>query len=404
MLAAALIAPSLIACAPPSTPTTLTSADHTSKAVRGDAPRDAVGVTRTHGDRQLAPVAQPSRAGTPTSAAPTTQQSRKAPARAPRPAPTPSTATSSAATASPSASAPPTPATPSAVPPLTASGGSLAGHTFYGPNEKAVRAAESLQSSRPDDAKTISDIALVPTAMWLGAWAPDATAVVRQRVADARAAGGIPVFVVYNVPDLDCGGLSAVNGGQTAAGYEPWIKSVAAGIGSDEAVVVVEPDTLAQVCGDPEARFALLRTAVSVLEANPGTHTYLDAGNSGWIDAATMAERLRSAGVDEADGFSLNVANFHTTASNVAYGTAVSAALGGAHFVIDTGRNGNGFGDTWCNPAGRALGQRPTTQTGNPLVDAFLWVKPPGDSDGTCNGGPTAGVFWVDYALGLARN
>jgi len=30
-------------------------------------------------------------------------------------------------------------------------------------------------------------------------------------------------------------------------------------------------------------------------------------------------------------------------------------------------------------------------------------VKHPGESDGTCNGGPTAGTFWTDYAIGLAQ-
>jgi endoglucanase len=45
---------------------------------------------------------------------------------------------------------------------------------------------------------------------------------------------------------------------------------------------------------------------------------------------------------------------------------------------------------------------RPTSSTGAPEADAFLWIKPPGESDGTCNGGPGAGQFWVDYALALA--
>ena len=38
----------------------------------------------------------------------------------------------------------------------------------------------------------------------------------------------------------------------------------------------------------------------------------------------------------------------------------------------------------------QALGARPTTDTKQPLADAFLWVKTPGQSDGTCNGGPRA--------------
>ena len=37
------------------------------------------------------------------------------------------------------------------------------------------------------------------------------------------------------------------------------------------------------------------------------------------------------------------------------------------------------------------------------LADALLWVKAPGESDGSCNGGPSAGTWWTEYALGLAE-
>ena len=92
---------------------------------------------------------------------------------------------------------------------------------------------------------------------------------------------------------------------------------------------------------------------------------------------------------------------------------AIALALGGARFVIDTSRNGAGrYPDpqvngapSWCNPPGRALGQPPTTQTGLRDVDAFLWIKGPGDSDGSCRPGePAAGHWWPDYALELARS
>jgi endoglucanase len=50
-----------------------------------------------------------------------------------------------------------------------------------------------------------------------------------------------------------------------------------------------------------------------------------------------------------------------------------------------------------------ALGTRPTAASGDPLVDAFLWIKYPGESDGTCAGGPSAGAWWPSYALELAQ-
>jgi endoglucanase len=36
-------------------------------------------------------------------------------------------------------------------------------------------------------------------------------------------------------------------------------------------------------------------------------------------------------------------------------------------------------------------------------VDGLLWIKAPGESDGSCNGGPSAGTWWPEYALGLAE-
>jgi cellulose 1,4-beta-cellobiosidase len=40
------------------------------------------------------------------------------------------------------------------------------------------------------------------------------------------------------------------------------------------------------------------------------------------------------------------------------------------------------WGD-WRNVIGTGFGVRPTTNTGDPLGDAFVWVKPGGECDGT---------------------
>jgi endoglucanase len=184
------------------------------------------------------------------------------------------------------------------------------------------------------------------------------------------------------------------------------------------AVVILEPDAVAQAvqgCLDPgqtAERFALLAEAVHTLRKNPQVIVYLDAGNPSWItDTRKMAAALRASAVADSSGFSLNVANFESTTANIAYGTALSGHLDGAHFVVDTSRNGNGAaprgprGDEhWCNPPNRRLGTPPTTRTGHPLVDAYLWVKRPGESDGACGAGaPPAGQWWLDYALDLTR-
>ncbi len=226
------------------------------------------------------------------------------------------------------------------------------------------------------------------------------------RVTTQTAAGALPVLVVYALPHRDCGNYS-VGGLPNADAYRAWVAQFASGIGTRKAVVVLEPDALAQMdclsAADQTERTGLVAGAVRVLSANPGTSVYVDGGNAGWRLPSVMAGRLAAAGVAGARGFSLNVSNFATVASNESYGDAVSALVGRKPFLVDTGRAGAGPGTTWCNPDGRALGPVFTSVTGDPLADGFAWVKPPGNSDGPCNGGPPAGQFWPDYAIGLAQ-
>ena len=268
--------------------------------------------------------------------------------------------------------------------------------------------AESWRAGRPEDAALIDRIAAQPTALWLGDWTADVRAAASERVAAARADGAIPVMVAYNITDRDCGQHSA-GGAPGPAAYREWIDDLAAGIGPGPAAVVLEPDALPALDCLSEAardeRASLLAYASQRLSRRAGVSVYIDAGNPAWIAPAEMARRLRAAGIARARGFALNVSSFHTTVRARAYGKAISRRAGGAPFVIDTSRNGAGPapGDEWCNPPGRALGQAPTGQTGDPLVDALLWVKRPGESDGACHGGPPAGTWWPDEALRLAR-
>jgi endoglucanase len=111
----------------------------------------------------------------------------------------------------------------------------------------------------------------------------------------------------------------------------------------------------------------------------------------------------------------------------------IEGLMGGASaqvkFVLDTSRNGQGAwtpaagtsypdAQVWCNPPDRGVGLRPTVATGNALVAADLWIKKPGESDGSCNRGvpgvttdpewgntvdPAAGAWFPGMALDLAK-
>ena len=277
---------------------------------------------------------------------------------------------------------------------------------YVDPNSAAKRQAETWKRSRPVDAARIERIANQPVARWLGGWIGDIRREVNQAVATITGSGALPVFVAYNIPYRDCGSYSA-GGSATANAYRKWIKDFAAGVGGRNAIVILEPDALAGMdclaAGGRQERLSLLREAVQTLRSARAA-VYIDAGHSQWHAPEEMARRLKAAGIDQAAGFSLNVSNFQTTQSNIAYGEKVSRLVGGRHFIIDTSRNGLPTNSKeWCNPRGRALGISPTTNTGHPLVDAFLWVKAPGESDGTCGGGPRAGTWWSTYALELSR-
>ncbi|WP_428680439.1 glycoside hydrolase family 6 protein [Sphingopyxis sp.] len=196
-------------------------------------------------------------------------------------------------------------------------------------------------------------------------------------------------------------------------------------------------------------RYEELRSAIAVLSERPGVSIYLDGTGSSWLAPGEVASRLIKADVAKVSGFFLNVSNFESDGRVIPYARWVSDCIalvtrGGLdprecpsqyspavfddekswaatdkgydrlfvrtglerdpsrqkHAVIDTSRNGQGSWkpaagryrdpEVWCNPPGRGLGRRPSLESGNLYVDAFLWIKVPGESDGECLRG-TAG-------------
>jgi endoglucanase len=306
---------------------------------------------------------------------------------------------------------PPIPANPITSSPASTGAAGSAGDPFYvDPGSAAASEVSVLRAGgQTAQANQLQVIAGQPQAIWLTDDNSGSQAAVSAVVGTAAAAGKIPVLVTYNLPWRDCGSFSA-GGASSPADYEGYIDAIVSGIGQRKVVMVIEPDALTELsclpASEQQSYYQLLHYAALRLSTDANAAVYVDAGNVGWQPASVEAAGLNQvlAGTNAA-GFAVNVSNFYSTAANVAYGTAISQATGGKHFVIDTSRNGgNVAAGLWCNPAGAALGQTPTTNTGNALVDADLWIKRPGESDGTCNGGPSAGAFWLTYALQLASH
>jgi endoglucanase len=296
--------------------------------------------------------------------------------------------------------------TPAAVrpdPPVAETSNPLSGtNLFVNPQSPARQQADAWRITRPADAGMMDRIAVQSVAVWMNGSSANVRDDVATVIARAAAAGATPVLVAYNIPGRNCASSGAAN----ASAYREWIQDFANGL-SGRAVVVLEPDALAGAgCLSASAqaeRSQLLRDAVQVLKAAQAI-VYIDGGHAHWQPVDVMSDRLNAAGIAMVDGFALNVANYVGTPASVAYGNALSDRLGGKHYVIDTSRNGlGGVAGEWCNVPGQALGPPPTTSSGHARVDAFLWVKYPGESDGPCNGGPSSGGWWAEYALGLAQ-
>ncbi|KAK3937436.1 glycoside hydrolase family 6 protein [Diplogelasinospora grovesii] len=294
-------------------------------------------------------------------------------------------------------------------------------------------------------------VANVPSFQWLdtAAKVPTVMASTLAEIRAANKAGANPpnagIFVVYDLPDRDCaaaasnGEYSIANNG--VANYKAYIDAIKAQLvaySDIRAILVVEPDSLANLvtnlnvakCSNAEAAYKeCINYAITQLDL-PNVAMYLDAGHAGWLGwqanlqpAATLfASVYTGAGAPAAvRGLATNVANYNgwnlTTAPSYTQGDAnydeslyvnaisplLNAAGFPAHFITDTSRSGKQptgqlqWGD-WCNAIGTGFGTRPTSNTGLDIQDAFVWVKPGGECDGTSN--TTSARY--DYHCGLA--
>lgn len=280
-------------------------------------------------------------------------------------------------------------------------GGIFVPHTSSA-SQAAITAANSGNTS---DAAVDRLLAAQPTAIWLGDWLSNSqlSSTVSTVLNQARSDGTTPVFVTYAIPDRDCGGYSA--GGLTPSSYASWTQALANAVSGRRTVIIEEPDALAQLSSCPQdysSRTSLLYNATQLF-SGVGATVYLDAGNSNWVPAQTMLQRLWNSGLQFARGFSSNVSNFYPTSNEQSYDEQLRSQSG-KNYVIDVSRNGRGSSGAWCNPPGAALGVAPRVVSDSTGLDALLWIKAPGESDGNCNGSPAAGAWFQSSADSLVAN
>jgi cellulose 1,4-beta-cellobiosidase len=345
------------------------------------------------------------------------------------------------------------------------------GTNFY-INPAYAASVEATAKRNPDEADRIRKVAKYPTAVWLDSikaidklpgWLDEA-----KKQQDASGKPTVAVVVVYDLPNRDCsaaasaGELKVAQNGE-ARYMNEFIDPIVVQFKAhpDQPIVVVlEPDSLGNLATNmalpmcQEAKHAYkagIAYAIKKL-ALPNVSIYLDAAHSGWLgwddNRAKIAKIFKSViaeagGPGMIRGFALNTANY-TSLSNrdgaileptnpcpneLTYAKVLGKTLEmygfkNPHFMIDTARNGKGqirkAWGSWCNVHGAGLGERPRVDP-EPGIDAYFWVKPPGESDGVSDatqprydemcggpdatkGAPQAGEWFESYFLDLVRN
>jgi endoglucanase len=247
-----------------------------------------------------------------------------------------------------------------------ASGHSLAANArFYvpAPATGAVQQIGSLLEHRQgQDAALIARMETVPSAVWLdgetqaqaakGATGErqantEVAEQVREALIGAELERAVPVFVAYNIPGRDCSQYSA-GGAPSDAAYDAWIDSIKSALGDAKAVVLLEPDALANLpgyCGSAyntefpnvtnATRIGDVAYGVQTLEGDPNISVYLDGGHSAWQAVGNIAEVLVAADVQQAQGFFLDVSNYQYATNNAFYGSWVSSCVAYATQLSD---------------------------------------------------------------------
>jgi cellulose 1,4-beta-cellobiosidase len=339
-------------------------------------------------------------------------------------------------------------------------------------NPEYVENVEATAKAFPAEAEAIRKVKQYPTGLWLDSIAHVAN--LPLWLAEARKqqqASGKPTLslvVVYDMPDRDCAAKSSAgelkvseNG---AARYRTEFIDVIAKHFKDYSdlpiVAILEPDSLGNLvtnlnlpkCSD--ARSTYVDSTVYAIQKLqlPNVSIYLDAAHAGWLGWDHHRESLikvykkvlkQAGGYDMIRGFATNVSNYtHLSnrdgmameSSDPCYNEMIyvkklavglsDSGVKNKGFIIDTARNGKGgirkVWGHWCNIKGAGLGERPRAAP-EPFIDAFFWVKPPGESDGisdptqprfdaecassdSTQGAPQAGVWFQSYFLDLVRN
>jgi endoglucanase len=261
---------------------------------------------------------------------------------------------------------------------------------YYANLKKTLELAQD-----PTANQNIERLIETPIAQWLNADTESTRMAINENLDQSKAEGTIPIFVAYNIPNRDLGG-EAGGGLASASEYSQWVSKISDTIKDAPAVLILEPDAVADTLQmknkqERDERMALLHDAlVTFHRSNANMAVYLDIGNSDWVDVEAAVDLIEQ--VDQSDGLvggiALNVANQRSEGETRAYAHQISQKLGRRlHVMIDNSMNGAPNTNKllkWCNAKGEHIGTADTTYSEDNHFVEEAYIKAPGESDGQC--------------------
>jgi len=231
--------------------------------------------------------------------------------------------------------------------------------------------------------------------------------------------GSVPIITLYFMHPVLSGSATTAQINAYMPLFKQRVDAAVSATGDHPVVYLLEIDAIGASAGYVKAGSikaweTMLKYEVDQVATLPHAVAYVEGGYSDANTPSYAAKILNAVDISKIRGFFTNDTHLNWTSKEMKYGDAISKLTHGAHFIINTAQNGHGpklnphpttqgIEDN-CNPPGRGLGPQPTTMTGDPNVDAFLWTHIPGNSAGSCNGGPPSGLFWPARAIQLAAD
>jgi len=200
----------------------------------------------------------------------------------------------------------------------------------------------------------LGKIAFKPRVRWFGPWIADdkINSVMRQYIDNVT--GGKPNVLVqmaiFRLVPWEGEATKRLPTKAEIASYKTWISNAAQAIGSTHVAMILQPDLPIALKVPHHSHWAqnLVAYAARQFGKLRNTAVYIDVGAADWPTVAQAVSLLKASGQSLARGFALDATHYDSTASEIAYGSKVVAALNRAgvrnkHFVIDTADNGKPF-------------------------------------------------------------